>query len=133
MEAVLIAVAALLAAGCVWLAVARERAVRAQHAAERDLAVARQQLAEAQNRLPEFERLRQESLQAAQAAMLKTAQELSSKLLDDHKRENAEAKKQAEAQLKELAQPLVDHATNCMRRWPRCTARSRTRAAPSIP
>src|SRR5579875_2158884 len=110
MEAVLIAVAALLAAGCVWLAVARERAVRAQHAAERDLAVARQQLAEAQNRLPEFERLRQESLQAAQAAMLKTAQELSSKLLDDHKRENAEAKKQAEAQLKELAQPLVDHA-----------------------
>jgi len=111
MEAALLVAVALLAVGCIWLAVAREHAVRARHAAERDLAVARQQLAEAQNRLPDFERLRQESLQAAQAAMLKTAQELSSKLLDDHKRENAEAKKQSETRLKELAQPLVEHAT----------------------
>jgi DNA recombination protein RmuC len=111
MEALLFAAVAVLGVACIWLAVARERALQARHAAERELDVARQKLTEAEKRLPDFERLRQDSLQAAQAAMLETAQALSSKLLDDHKRENEEAKKVTETRLKELAQPLVEHAT----------------------
>ena len=100
-----------LAVGLIWLFRARDSAVKAQHEAERELAVARERLSEAENRRSDFETLRRESLQAAQAAMLETAQVVSSKLLDDHKRESAEVKKESEARLKELAQPLVDHAT----------------------
>ncbi|HYL34011.1 MAG TPA: DNA recombination protein RmuC [Stellaceae bacterium] len=107
MEAVLLVVAALLLVGCIGLALARERAVRARHAAERELAVVQERLAEAQNRMPEFERLHQESLQAAQAAMLETAQSLSSKLLDDHKRENEVAKLDAEARVKQASEQFV--------------------------
>jgi len=77
MEIALILLALVLAAGCVGLALARERAVKARHAAESELAVTREKLAEAANRLPDFERLRQDSLQAAQAAMHKTALDLS--------------------------------------------------------
>ena len=102
---------AVLAVGLIWLFRARDSAIKAQHAAERELAVAREKLNEAENRRGDFETLRRESLQAAQAAMLETAQVVSSKLLDDHKRESAEVKKVSEARLKELAQPLVDHAT----------------------
>src|SRR5665213_1172622 len=110
MEIALILLALVLAAGCVGLVLARERAVKARHAAESELAVTREKLAEAANRLPDFERLRQDSLQAAQAAMHKTALDLSSKLLEDHKREAVAAKQASELRLKEVAQPLVDHA-----------------------
>ena len=102
---------AVLAVGLLALFRARDSAVKAQHAAERELAVTYEKLSEAENRRGDFETLRRESLQAAQAAMLETAQVVSSKLLDDHKRESAEVKKESEARLKELAQPLVDHAT----------------------
>jgi DNA recombination protein RmuC len=57
--------------------------------------------------MADFERLRQESLQAAQAAVLATAQQLSSKLLEDHKRENAEAKVEAEARVRQATESLV--------------------------
>lgn len=84
---------------------------RARSRAETDLAVAREQLAQAERRSTDYERLKQEMLDATKAAVLEPAQSLSSKLLDDYKRENAEAKKESEARLKELAQPLVEHAT----------------------
>lgn len=104
MEAVLaVAVVALLALAA-WLFHARSRAVT-------DLAVAREQLAQAERRGGDYERLKQEMLDATKAAVLEPAQSLSSKLLDDYKRENAEAKKESETRLKELAQPLVEHAT----------------------
>jgi DNA recombination protein RmuC len=95
MEIALIILTVLLAVavfGLVALSRARDSAIRAQHAAERELDVAREKLSEAENRRGDFETLRRESLQAAQAAMHKTALDLSSKLLEDHKRENAEAK-----------------------------------------
>jgi DNA recombination protein RmuC len=114
MDITLIVLAALLAVsglGLIALFRARDSAMRAQHAAERELAVAREKLSEAENRRGDFETLRRESLQAAQAAMHKTALDLSSKLLEDHKRENAESKKDAETRLAALAKPLVDHAT----------------------
>ena len=105
MEITLVVLAVLLAAaglGLVVLFRARDSAVRAQHAAERELDVAREKLSEAENRRGDFETLRRESLQAAQAAMHKTALDLSSKLLEDHKRENAESKKQSEERIEPL-------------------------------
>ena len=104
MEAVLALGVVVLLALAAWLFQARSRA-------ERDLAVAREQLAQAERRSTDYERLKQEMLDATKAAVLEPAQSLSSKLLDDYKRENAEAKKESEARLKELAQPLVEHAT----------------------
>lgn len=104
MEAVLALAVVVLLALAAWLFQARSRA-------ERDLAVAREQLTQAERRSTDYERLKQEMLDATKAAVLEPAQSLSSKLLDDYKRENAEAKKESEARLKELAQPLVEHAT----------------------
>lgn len=89
------------------LAEERDTAVAARLAAERESAAARQQLVDGDRRLADFERLRQESLQAAQAAVLATAQQLSSKLLDDHKRETAEVKKEAEERVRQTAEQLV--------------------------
>ena len=73
MDSILIVLFVVLAACLVWLFLARDSALKAKAAAEQGLAVARQQLAEAQARSGDFERLRQESLQSAQAAMLATA------------------------------------------------------------
>ena len=72
-----------------------ERLKDAHLAAETELAAARERIANGEQRLQEFERVKEESLQAARAAVLTTAQEVSSKLLEDHKRENAEAKEEA--------------------------------------
>lgn len=104
MEAVLALAVVVLLALAAWLFQARSRT-------ERDLAVAREQLTQAERRTTDYERLKQEMLDATKAAVLEPAQSLSSKLLDDYKRENAESKKESEARLKELAQPLVEHAT----------------------
>ncbi len=89
------------------LAMLLARALAARLAAERELAVARQQLLDGERRFADFERLKQESLQAAQAAVLATAQQLSSKLLEDHKRENAESKKEAEERVRQASEHLV--------------------------
>jgi DNA recombination protein RmuC len=70
--------------------------------------VAETRLAEAERRMADFERLKPEIVQAAKAAALETGHELSSKLLADHKRENAEAHEKAEARFKEVARPLVE-------------------------
>jgi len=95
----------LLAAGV--LAVLLARSVAARMAAERELATLRQQLLEGERLIADFERLRAESLQAAQAAVLATAQQLSSKLIDDHKRESAEAKLEAEERVRRASEQLV--------------------------
>jgi DNA recombination protein RmuC len=93
-----------LAAALGWLLA---RATAARVAAEGELALARQQLAHEASRQGDFERLKAESLQATQAAVLTTAQQISSKLLDDHKRENAEAKKDAEERVRQVNERLV--------------------------
>ena len=95
----------LLAAGV--LAVLLARSVAARIAAERELATLRQQLLDGERRIADFERLRAESLQAAQAAVLETAQQLSSKLIDDHRRETAEAKADAEERVRRASEHLV--------------------------
>src|SRR6185312_9497455 len=83
------------------------RSVAARFAVERDLATLRQQLLDGDRRVADFEQLKRESLQAAQAAVLATAQQLSSKLLEDHKRENAEAKHDGEERVRQASELLA--------------------------
>ena len=68
----------------------------ARRAAETELAAARQRIADGEARLADFERLHQEMLTATKAALLEGGAQLSSKLLEDHKRENAESKDENE-------------------------------------
>lgn len=107
MEIALAALALLLFLAAATLAVVLARAVTARLAAERELATVRQQLVDGERRFGDFERLRRESLQAAQAAVLTTAQQLSSKLIDDHKRENDTAKKESEERVRQASEQLV--------------------------
>jgi DNA recombination protein RmuC len=106
MDGMLVALALLLLVAIV-LAVLLGRSVAARLVAEREAATLRQQLVDGERRVGDFERLRAESLQAAQAAVLATAQQLSSKLLEDHKRENAEAKQDAEERVRRASEQLV--------------------------
>jgi DNA recombination protein RmuC len=78
---------------------ARDAALAAEAAAAREAAVMRQ-------RLGDFERLKEESLKSAQAAVLETAQLVSSKLLADHKRENEEAKKSGQEMVRQTTEQL---------------------------
>lgn len=84
-----------------------DAAQAAQHTAEQALALAGQRLAESERRAGDFERLRQESLHEAKAAVLETAQQLSSKLLEDHKRETVAAREEAETRVRQTAEGLV--------------------------
>jgi DNA recombination protein RmuC len=107
MDMMLAALALLLLLVALALAALLARAVAARLTVERDLAAARQQLAEGERRFGDFERLKAESLQAAQAAVLSAAQQVSSKLLDDHKRETSAAKDDAEARVRQASEQLV--------------------------
>ena len=109
MEIMLAALALLLLVLTAALGALLARAVMARLTAERDLAAARQQLAAGERRLADFELLKQEHLLATKAALLETGQQLSSKLLDDHKRESAEAKKDSEERVRQASADLVKH------------------------
>jgi DNA recombination protein RmuC len=116
MESMLLGlVLALLIAAVAILGLLLARAGAARLSAERELAAARQRLAEGERRFAEFERLRGESLQAAQAAVLATAQQVSSKLLEDHKRETSEAKKEAEERMRQASAELVKQMSEIAR------------------
>jgi DNA recombination protein RmuC len=89
---------------------ARDAALAAEATALRELAVMRQ-------RLGDFERLKEESLKSNQAAVLETAQQVSSKLLADHKRENEEAKKAGEELVRQTTEQLFqrfEHVTHAV-------------------
>jgi DNA recombination protein RmuC len=103
MDATVLALALLPLLAAAVLAVLLGRSMAARLAAERELATLRQQLLDGERRVADFERLRAESLQAAQAAVLTTAQQLSSKLIDDHRRESAEAKRDSEERVRQAS------------------------------
>ncbi len=85
----------------------RENAVAARLTAETELAATRQQLADAQTRMAESERVQQEMLISAKAALLEGGTQLSSKLLEDHKRENAESKEDAEKRIHSASETFL--------------------------
>jgi DNA recombination protein RmuC len=85
----------------------RDAARLAEAAAARELAAARQRLDDHGEQVADFARLKEEFLTVTRAAVLSTGQELSSKLLADHKRENEAAKLQGEEQVKKAAEHLL--------------------------
>jgi DNA recombination protein RmuC len=89
------------------LTLERENAVAARLTAETELAATRQQLAESQRRMAESERVQQEMLTSAKAALLEGGTQLSSKLLEDHKRENAESKEEAEKRIHSASETFL--------------------------
>jgi DNA recombination protein RmuC len=82
---------------------ARERAV---HSAAQ-LTVAQQRLADLEIILTQADALRRELADAAKAAVAESGAVLSSKLIEDHRRETAEANKQAEDHFRKVSEPLV--------------------------
>lgn len=99
MDTFLIIVLAFIAAAALGLWLSRRESQRR--------IIAETRLAEAEKRMGDFERLKPELVQAATAAALATGQALSSKLLEDHKRENEEARQDAEKRVKEHSATLV--------------------------
>src|SRR5215469_7309266 len=85
----------------------RDMAVEARVTAERGAAAAQAELTAIQTRLEDFERLRKEVTEAAKGAVSETAAQVSSKLLDDHKRESTHAKQQTEERVRQVSETLV--------------------------
>jgi DNA recombination protein RmuC len=91
------------------LAGEREQAMGARLAAETELAAAKQKISDTERRLKEFEQVQQEMLTSAKAALLEGGTTLSSKLLEDHKRENAESREDAEKRVAGAAESFRAH------------------------
>ncbi len=83
--------------------------VQQARAAETEAARLRQQLQDMQQQMQEWDKLKQESLQAARASVLQAGQELSSKLLEDHKREMIQARKESEETTQKTTEGLLKH------------------------
>lgn len=85
---------------------ARDAALGLKTTAETQAALARQDADAMRGRMLDWEATKAEFLKSTQASVLQTAQQISSKLLEDHKRETAEAKLQAELQVKQTTEQL---------------------------
>jgi len=75
---------------------------------EKQASIAQERVAAAQQRMQDWERQREESLQAARATIMQVGNEMSSKLLDDHKREVAQAKEQNEKMISKTTLELTE-------------------------
>lgn len=89
------------------LAVELESVRDARRAAEKDTALARQEIETMRSQMADWEKAKNEAMDAARAAMLSTATTLSNKLLEDHKREAKAAKEEGEKQVKEASGKLL--------------------------
>jgi DNA recombination protein RmuC len=89
------------------LSAERDAARAAEAAASRELAASHQRLHDHGEQVADFARLKEEFLTVTRATVLTTGQELSSKLLADHKLESEAAKLQSEAQVKQAAEHLL--------------------------
>lgn len=93
-----------------WKRVQGAEAALAQ--AREDAALARQETAAMDRRVADWEAARAQSLEHAKAAAGEVATALSNKLLDDHKRENEEAKKAVEEKTQAIAQQFQNVVTS---------------------
>jgi len=75
-------------------------------AAATEAALARQQTEATRQQMADWEKTRSEFLETTRAGVFQTAQQISSKLIEDHKRETAEAKQAAQKQLAETTAVL---------------------------
>ncbi|MDA0661935.1 MAG: DNA recombination protein RmuC [Proteobacteria bacterium] len=84
-----------------------EAAKQSRAAAEQATALARQQTEAMRASMTDWEKTKEEALAAARSAMLKTAADMSSKLLEDHKRESKTAKEDGEKRVGEATKHLL--------------------------
>jgi DNA recombination protein RmuC len=82
-------------------------AVEARVESERALAAAQQRMGDLERVLKDADAARQDLVAATRSAVLETATALSSKLIEDHKRETAEARKEAEEHTSQVTETLV--------------------------
>jgi DNA recombination protein RmuC len=83
-----------------------ETARGAANAAETAAALARQDALSMRERIADWEAMKAEFLKSTQAGVIETAQQISSKLLADHKRETQEAKQQSVEETRAVAAVL---------------------------
>jgi DNA recombination protein RmuC len=86
---------------------ARERSDFLRTEAERKEQLANHKVAEAQARMLDWEKQKEESVLAARAAIMKAGGEMSSKLLADHKREMEHAKADSEERVRKTTESLM--------------------------
>lgn len=91
---------------------ALEIAQRSLAHAEKTAALEHQSREEIQKRMDDWEKVQSEHMKHAQAAVAKTANDVSSKLLTDHKRESEAAKKDSEEQIKKSTEELTKNFLN---------------------
>lgn len=99
----------------------RQQDQQARAALEKEAALARQQVETARQRMEDWERIRAESDQAARASVMKAGAELSSKLLEDHRREAEVAKKEAAAAKLSMEEAGRKHAQTLLEQMKQVT------------
>lgn len=86
-----------------------QQAIKDKFEAQKEAEVARTRLSEFDKRLYDFEQNKKESLAGSKAAIFEIANQLSSKLISDHRRENEEARQQSLEKFKEAAESYHKH------------------------
>lgn len=85
-----------------------DNAVEARHQAEKRADIMQQRLADMEQRMQDWNTQREESVKAAKAAILEAGGQMSSKLLEDHKREQEATKKEQETRIKQTTEQLLE-------------------------
>lgn len=88
-----------------------DEAIAARHDALKQVELANQKMADLNLRMKDWESQREESVKAAKAAILEAGGQMSSKLLEDHKREQEAHKKQQEEAFKKTTEGLFEQVT----------------------
>tara|TARA_Y100000588_G_scaffold361055_1_gene421499 strand:+ start:516 stop:1955 length:1440 start_codon:yes stop_codon:yes gene_type:complete len=89
------------------LAAELEDAKEARRTAEKDTALARQEIETMRASMENWDKTKDEAMKAARDAMFSTATDLSNKLLEDHKREAKAAKEEGEKRVQEASGKLL--------------------------
>lgn len=90
------------------LAAKLEAATEARYQAEKRSELMQQKMADMEQRMNDWNTQREESVKAAKAAILEAGGQMSSKLLEDHKREQEATKKEQEGRIKETTANLLE-------------------------
>ncbi len=85
----------------------RDDAIRGRQEAEKQAALAQQELEGMRLRMADWEKAKAESVEAAKAAALASVSEMSNKLIADHKRETEESRKKGEEQVRKATEGLA--------------------------
>jgi DNA recombination protein RmuC len=86
-----------------------QQVIKEKFDAEKEAEIARTRLSEFDKRLYDFEQNKKESLEGSKAAIFEIANQLSSKLISDHRRESEEARQKSFEKFKEATENYHKH------------------------